>query len=351
MASTLRRNARALIDVLGTEPQRFQVLQAVRLLERLRPRGAPTGQGNHAADEAVRFHSRIDAVFPASDIDGLDLGGLPDHPADMSVNFMGLAGAFGPLPVPITERAVARARAGDAAPGEFLDIFNHRLVSLFCRAHRAARVALQPGAPPDGQTAAVLFSILGLGTDGLRRSLPPVSRDRTQGADRSLLAPAGLLARRPCSLHAVERLAAHHLELPVRGAPLQGRWLALDPDQRTTIGHSGCNQALGDGAALGSRVWHQQAAIRLDLGPMPLARALPLLPDGAAHRSLRSVLGLALGGAIDVGVRLIVTAEDVPMARLGVREGSRLGWTSWLGARPRAEPGIIPLRLASFSGA
>ena len=351
MASSVRRDARALIDLLGAEPQRFHVLQAVRLLERLRPRGAPAGLGSHAEDEAVCFRSRVDAVFPASDIDRLELAELPDRPAKMSVNFLGLAGAFGPLPTPITELAVARARAGDTAICDFLDIFNHRLVSLFCRLHRGTHVALQPGLPPDGRTAAAIFALLGLGTEGLRRLMPPASRDPLNGVDRSLLMPAALAARRPPSLHAVERLAAYYLALPVRGVPLQGRWLPLDPDHQTAIGRRGRNRILGDGAVLGRRVWLQQAAIRLDVGPMPLARALPLLPGEQTHRSLRSLLGFALGDTTDVGIRLIIAPADVPPARLGRCSGSRLGWTSWLGRRPRSQPGAVSIRLAPITGA
>jgi type VI secretion system protein ImpH len=351
MAPSLRRDPRALIDLLGTEPQRFHVLQAVRLLERLRPRGAPAGLGNHAEDEAVRFRSRVDAVFPASDIDRLELTELPDRPAQMSVNFLGLAGAFGPLPMPITELAVARARAGDTAICDFLDIFNHRLVSLFCRLHRGTHVTLQPGLPPDGRTAAAIFALLGLGTEGLRRLMPPLSGDLSNGLDRGLLMPAALVARRPPSLHAVERLAAHYLALPVHGVPLQGRWLPLDPDHQTAIGRRGRNRILGGGAVLGRRVWCQQAAIRLDVGPLPLARALSLLPGEQTHQSLRSLLGFALGGTTDVGIRLIIPPADVPPARLSRCSGSRLGWTSWLGTRPRSQPAAVSIRLAPLTGA
>ncbi|MBK8174249.1 MAG: type VI secretion system baseplate subunit TssG [Rhodospirillales bacterium] len=356
MAAVLRRNSRPLIEHLNSEPQGFHILQALRLLERLHPGCVPIGSGGHPALEAVRFVSQIDMAFPASDIDSLEFargasasaGEMTQSAAPqtrMRVNFLGLAGAFGPLPSSISERTMATARAGNTATRDFLDIFNHRLVSLFCRLHRSRLVAMQPGLPAEGHTAAVLFAILGLGTAGLRQTLPPVRHSRMGGAERSLLAPAGLLARRPASLHALERLAAHYLDLPVRGAPLQGRWLHLDPGQRTAIGYSGRNRALGTQTVLGGRTWDQQAALRLDLGPMPLSRALEFLPRGSANRSLRALLGFAVGDSVDVELRLIVAKEEVEPVRLSHRQGARLGWTSWLGTRPRQQHGVVALRL------
>ena len=52
----------------------------------------------------------------------------------MTVNFMGLTGPLGILPYSYTEFMLERMRAKDSSLQDFLDIFNHRMISFFYRA-------------------------------------------------------------------------------------------------------------------------------------------------------------------------------------------------------------------------
>jgi len=64
---------------------------------------------------------------------------------EVHVNFMGIAGIQGPLPLPYTEILMSRMRQKDMAFRDFLDIFNHRLVSVFTRQNA-------PGGMPQGHS-------------------------------------------------------------------------------------------------------------------------------------------------------------------------------------------------------
>ena len=131
---------RSVEDWLIKEPYRFEFYQAVRLIEAIYRRVA----GELATDDAtfLRFRSRIGFDFPASEIQAID---TQDAPVRMTVNFLGLAGALGPLPAPYSEMIMAATARKDFAAAEFLDIFNHRLVWLLYRvrqAHDAERGAI-----------------------------------------------------------------------------------------------------------------------------------------------------------------------------------------------------------------
>jgi type VI secretion system protein ImpH len=351
MATHVRRSARPLSDRLRDEPQRFALLQALMIAEQAMPEATPLGIGHHPGDEAVRLGGGLDRGFPASDILGWT-GGSQDEPLKLVSAFMSLGGAFGPLPPPVSELALERARRGDTGIRDFLDLFNHRLLSIFVRAKRAHRPTLQPGRPENTAFAGLIWSLLGFGTDGLRRSRGRKPQRRIPGAERLLLECAGLLNQRPVSLHAVERLIAHSFRVPVRGMPFVGRWLSLDADQTTELGRR--NAVLGGGAMLGRRVWDDSAAIRLDIGPLSLSRLRRFLPGGDIHRVCRVLLGYALNGSVEVDLRLMLPPRQVPASRLcgagDRRSGPQLGWTSWLSTRSRKEPGEVTLRLGAVGG-
>src|SRR5271169_6901765 len=115
--------------LIGEEPYRFSFFQAVRTLERLlRERNAP-GRFAHPQTEAVRFAAHNSNAFPASEIQSLQWreGRAPL----MVVNFMGLTGPQGVLPLYYTQFVAERVRAKDGSSRDFLDIFNHRMISLF----------------------------------------------------------------------------------------------------------------------------------------------------------------------------------------------------------------------------
>lgn len=351
MATTRRRGVRPLIELLADEPFRFDSRQAIRVLETIAPGTVPVGLGSDPSDEAVAFRSSLSAGFPASDIDRIE---MPLQSNDgrpvVTVNFLGLAGAFGPLPAGLTELVARRARRGDTASRDFLDIFNHRLVSLMMRSWRLFRVALQNTPPEETSFAFYLFALLGLATEGMRTTRRRHPDNRLHGLDRSLLGVTGLLNQRPVSLHAVERALVVHFAVPVRAVPLQGAWLQLEQEQRTAIGRDGRNQALGRGALVGGRVWDQEAGILIALGPMQFREALAFLPTGTGFAQMRVLLGFILGEAFDVRLQLKIRPESVPSSRLGTEGSMRLGWTAWLTSRPRGSPATATIVLCATSG-
>jgi type VI secretion system protein ImpH len=325
MATPGRGTDPPLEELLFDEAFRFEFYQAVKLLEMLAPDALPVAEGSEPEAEPVRFRSRVGLDFPASEIDLLTRG-IASGPPEMTVNFLGLAGVLGPLPLPMTEVVVERTWRQDTALRDFLDLFNHRLVSILARARKRYRPAFAWKPPDQGPFARTALALQGLGTPGLagRMAVP----------DRALLVYTGLLAQQPRSQSGLEILLGHYFEIPVAVRPFVGRWLTLDPEDRTALGAigggggGGRHQILGQGAVLGARIWDQSSGFELCLGPLHLHQFLAFLPIGRAFRSLVDLVRFYAGDGLDFRVRLTLKAGEVPPCRLGW--GPRLGWSSWL---------------------
>ena len=118
---------------LAREPYEFSFFQAVRVLERLHSNRAAVGQDAPPKDEVVRFRAHQSVEFPASEIQDFQEAN-DGEPSRMTVTFLGMTGTSGALPRVYTELVLARARQKDTTFRDFLDLFNHRLTSLFYRA-------------------------------------------------------------------------------------------------------------------------------------------------------------------------------------------------------------------------
>jgi type VI secretion system protein ImpH len=329
MAAYGWRRHRAVDEGLFAEGHLFSFLQAVRLLEAIHPGRTPPGEGSDPAAEVVRFHSAVRLDFPAGDVGEVRAPGPAGGPAEMTVHVLGLAGVHGPLPPAVAELAMERAFHGDRAMRDFLDVFNHRLVSLLYRARKKYRPALDPGAPGGGRIASVLLALAGLGT--------PHLAGRMGVEDRSLLPYTGFLLAQPRPTVGLARMLEDCFGIPVEIGERKGTWHTLEPIDVTRLGSGGQNRALGISTVAGSRFWDQAARFEVCLGPLSFDQLLSFLPGGHAHRPLAAVVRFAVREELDFGFRLTLKADEVPDLRLGRSgTGARLGWTSWLKTKPFA---------------
>ena len=309
---------------LFDEPYRFDFFQAVRLLERIFPNRQPLGGAALPNHEIIRIRSRLALDFPASQIH--EITETTDEQTEETrheilINFMGLTGPSGVLPVRYTELLIDRARYRDTAMWSFLDIYTHRSVSLFYRAWEKYRFPVQYERGNDAFTE-YLFDIVGLGTNGLK--------NRQSVADETLLPYAGLLAQKPHSSVSLEQMIADYFEIDVQVEQFFGQWIELDDESITRIGTA--NSKLGYTAIAGTRVWDQQSKFRLRLGALPFQKFQAFLPNGSANEPLKSIVKLMAGQELDFDVQLVLDAKQVPSCILTTRALRRpmLGWSSWL---------------------
>jgi len=309
---------------LWEEPYAFEFFQAVRLLENLLLGRNEVGRFAAPRQELVRFKQSTSLSFPSSDV--LKLASREDGPPEMTVTFMGLVGIHGVLPRPYTELVLTRASSRDAVFREFLDLFHHRVVSLFYLAWRKYRLLERDTDQPNPLHTA-LAAMIGLGTKAVQSRQP--------FPDADLLYFAGLLAQQPRSAEALESALSEYFKIPVRVEQFIGGWYKLDSDALCTLDSSESEtRQIGIGSVVGDQVWEPQAKVRLVLGPLSRKRYSDFLPAGKDHRALRSFVRF-FSDEVDFEAQLVLKARKTPPCRLGKTGecGPRLGWLSWITTR------------------
>jgi type VI secretion system protein ImpH len=326
-------------DLLEEEPYRFEFFQAVRLLELLTPGREPVGRFVNPSSEVVRFGVNSSPVFPASQLQSFRR--RQDGTPQIAVNFMGLIGPLGLLPLYYTQLVEERIREKDYTFRDFLDIFHHRIISLFFAAWEKYHFNVAYERGERDRFSHHLLDLLGLGTPGLQ--------NRQEVADDSLLFYSGLLALHPRSAAALRQILWDYFDVPVEIEQFVGAWYPLDPESLCDLGAGEryCEQ-LGVGAVVGNEVWDQQSRVRIQLGPLTLDQYKDFLPGGEADRQLRAFTRFYAGGECDVEVQLILRRDEVPFCDLTADdgEGLQLGWTTWIKSAPfRRDPGDAVLNM------
>jgi len=296
---------------------------ALRLLENAHPDQPRIGASLRPRDDAVRFGHDPSLGFEPGALAGVTPGADGGR-MRVAVNFTGLLGPNGPLPLHVTEYVRERVRNGrDTTLVGFLDIFHHRMVSLFYRARASADPATSLDRPDSDRFADYVGSLFGIGT--------PALRGRDEIGDFAKLHFAGLLAngRRPAA--GLVTILRAYFDAPVELEQFVGHWMAIPPEGQTRMGGFDASNRLGQSTVIGKRAWDRQHKFRLVIGPLDYAGYRRMLPKGASLRRLVDWVNSYAGLALDWDLRLVLQREEVPRLALGARQ---LGWTTYLGSGP-----------------
>jgi len=323
-------------EELADHPQAFQFFQAVELLQRIRSDRDPVGGFGEPAREAVHFAVPPSLGFPTSEIRSLDTTG--SGPARMEVNFLGLTGPQGLLPLTYTVLVADRVRSRDTALRDFLDIFHHRALSLFHRGWRKHRFdVIHEDGGRDPLREHVL-DLVGLGLE--------TSRSGSALPLDAMVFYSGLLGPQQRSGVALEQLVEDLFDTPAEVVEFAGAWYRLEERDLCLLGEDGSGSRLGWGAVVGDEVWNPQARVRIRVGPLDRSRYRDFLPGGEAHTTLSKVVRFFTHDAFEAEVQLILRREEVAGVRLGGEGAAPLGWSTWLRTRtPERDPdeAVVPL--------
>ncbi len=315
----------ATVAALTEDATAYGFFQAVRLVQRLFPERQPVGRFNEPAEEVLRFGANPALAFPPSEIHVLE---VYSEPPEMTVNFLGLVGPMGVLPHPYSLQVIDRLRSRDRTLKAFLDLFHHRLVSLFYRAWEKHQFVVRYERDHRDPVSEHALDLVGLGLPGLRRDLAL--------PDDCFVFFAGLLAAQPRSAVALESLLTGAFSVPARVEQFVGGWYQLAGDAQCRLSDDELEATrLGRGVA-GDAVWDQQARVLIRLGPLTRAQYDAFLPTGSAHPALRSLIRFFCHDQFDVDVQLVLARDDVPGCVLGDDEAGppALGWCTWVRTAP-----------------
>jgi type VI secretion system protein ImpH len=368
MDSPSRRENAPLNERLRDNPGDFDFFQAVRMMVRMAERGVlpgeerspgvappkrkPVGHDYAPHEEVVRFRSVASHAFAATEIVKMAIareaagtegeaqaGGAKRAanapPLEMFVSFLGLTGPNGVLPQHYTTQLIDRIKAKDFSLADFLDLFNHRMISLFYRAWEKyrfpigfERFRLAPERDePDDLFTSCMYSLVGFGTNGLRR--------RQEFDDETLVYYGGHFAHWPRNAISLEGIVGEYFGFDLQVKQFQGQWLTLATHDQSALPNAmeprGLNCELGVNAIAGERVWDVQSKFRHRIGPVGYREFCRLMPSGDMLRPLCQLTRTYAGPQFDFDVQPILKAEEIPWCRIGGGEASaRLGWNTWI---------------------
>lgn len=357
-----------LVQQLLEQPYRFQLFQAVRILEQEAARQAiaagqqpppmvgalDRGAGVHSG---VRFHSSAELRFPPAAIqrawqssphEPSQPVACPDHFTVLELSCFGLVGPSGTLPSHYTSLVVDRYRTyRDSTLREFLDIFLQRFVALHYRAWckyrhdiryeqaKATRrgVSWDAADDPRDPITSVVSSLVGLAGPGLT--------ERLTLDDEAVFHYSSHFSRTARTGECLEAVLADLLDQRVSVEQFAGRWLELEVTDQTMLASQtapeGQHASLGCGALLGKRVWDIESTFEVIVGPLTARQFQQYLPGTRGLAVLSDFLRLYAGPTYEIVVRLTIAAGEVPPCRLGGPSDSlegvltpQLGWSTWL---------------------
>ena len=326
-------------DHLRDAPFKFDFFAAIRRLALLHPELQPVGKSVRPEDDPVLLSQEPFLKFaPASlskfipadqnDPDGTEL-------LDRLVIYcLGLFGPDGPLPLHITEFVLDRLQHHhDPTLARFVDLLQHRILTLFYRAWAEAQPTVQHDRPESDRFADYVGSLFGIGTrsfhdrdhvpDGTKRYYSGILSCQTRNPDglaamlNGFFFPHSVKQAEPPSIK-VQEFVFHWMEIPDSClTQLRGRRE---------------NGLLGQGATLGRRVLDAQSKFRLVIGPLSYDEFQQFLPGGRSLPKLIDFVRNYVGEELDWDIQLVLKKEERPQLQLG--KSSALRRNSWLGAQP-----------------
>ena len=308
------------LDELHERIRAFDFVAAVRLLENAHPDKPRVGDAVRVRDDIVRLSQHVTLGFRGQALQSLEAGKRA-HPHRLHVNFLGLLGSHGPMPLHLTEYSEQRAKHhADPTFREFLDLFNHRMLSLFYKASVQFDPAVSFDRAGDNTYAEVLGALCGL--------LPEASQARDTIPDavkRHYPAWFGSSAKSPDGIAA---LLNAHFDLPVTVREWVAGWLPLPEDSRIRLGQRSESAQLGHAVHIGKRVWSIRHKFCVQLGPLDWETFSSFKPGGEQARILHDLVRNYVGDEWDWDLELKLSSPAVRPLTLDRKR--TLGFDSWV---------------------
>ncbi len=300
--------------------------EAVRRIER--SSGLRLGTDLKPSQEPVVIKADVDLHFAPTEVASFT---DEQSPPELRVAFYGLFGPSGALPHHYTQLIVDRCRNRDYALRDFLDMFNHRLLSFFYRgweknhfpvAFETARASNQ-----DDVFTGMLRALIGFRTEGLR--------DRLSFPSDDTLYFAGLFADRRPTASGLQGMVQSAFDVEAEVEEFVEQEMLITEPEQSRIGVQpfgiSTGNRLGVDTVAGKWIKDFENRFRIRIGPLSYARFLEFNPESPKLRQVFDLVRLYVGAQFDFDVQPAVKAEEVPNVQLGNPRTARLGWNTWLG--------------------
>jgi len=320
MEDERRAASDSLSQALRDKPYAFDFFQAVRQIECAYSHLPRIGHSHRPQYDPIRFCQNVSLAFAPSAIETF-LEATDEYPGRMFVNFLGLLGTNGPMPLLITEYVYDRLHnQKDKTLASFLNMFNHRMISLFYRAWACNQQNVSHDRTEEDRFAIYIGSLFGIGEDSFRNrdAIPDVGK----------LHYSGRLVCQVRNAEGLREILQDYFGIAVGIEQFIGQWIDIPKEHYCRLGESVENAKLGSTLVIGSRFWDCQQKFRIKFGPMYFSEYQRMLPGGDSIRRLIAWVKNYIGDELSWEIQLILSAIEVPNICLG--KIGQLGWSTWL---------------------
>jgi len=299
------------------------------LVRRLDSERNAVGQSRLFQDEKVRFGQNPYLCFPKTTIDRI---AEKDDLVRIFVNFMGLTGANGPMPLEFTSFVNQRAHNEyDFSPCRFLDIINHRFIGLFYRAWKHHEQTVTADHPKDDMVATILKNISGRGCD---------LKSARDTADAEIF-NADIFGLKSKSAAGLEALLQRHFHLPLHIREHQVGKVPIAREFRCIPGKRGCSE-LGKSIQLGRFCWSNSYLFQITTEVISYEKSLEFMPGTNGFDTMARLIFSYLDRPLRYDFTLNVDKRTLPEPCLN---GSlALGRGIWLSGK---RFGVYPLKIGA----
>lgn len=330
MPATHRRSDLVVIQRLMDEPHRFQLLQAVTILQGwLQKLGVKTEK---AGMSYLRFRNSTSMSYPPSEIEDLSIEADAEvtTAADLLLVLIkrqlnhititpasaGYLGVNGVLPSHYTDQVARSERTSQHNAGRaFLDILATRTFTMLLEACTKYRIEHMRDVEGNDSFLPLLL-MLGGGTDRANCG----SQD---GVTTEALANyAGIFQQRTVNADTLTRILSDYFQAPITVTPNVESYDKLEPHEQTVLGVSAI---LGGGAMLGCGRWVRDKAVGIRIGPVRKTAYRSLMPDQPASKALHQLLSRFAVAPMQFQIEVLMDPQDCVPLRLGDPEPGQLG--------------------------
>lgn len=318
----IRQTARQLKNG-GKEPDFFELVRRIENVYRDMPR---IGYAHNPAREPLHFGQTPYLRFPETALAELDFSENTGDMALIYVYFFGLLGVNGPMPLEFTNYVFQRSQNYyDRTLRRFLDIVNHKMLSLFYRAWASCEQAVSFDRKNDDLIGDIVLSLSGGFAGYLPEGLPEYTSHNF----------SRFLSIYPRSGAGLEKMICSFFHVKTKVAPNRPSAHVIPTKFRCALGMED-TAVLGYSAQIGGRYYSRGKKFVIEIGPTSLDFCKTMLPGSHKFTQLTQLVNLYMDRPLEYDVTFLLTEDSVLRCKLN--GSAALGRGLWLMSNNCSDP-------------
>ncbi len=338
MASQDRSTASHIIYDLINHSEQYSFFQAVQLLNDYNHLVSDKGGQELFKETLIQFSVNPQLSYNKSDIEQISIQETDESwVATITINFLGLYGSVSPLPAFYSE-GIIQAKHDEDLTKSFMDLFNHRMISLVYKCWEKYRYYKQFKNQYETTDKRIfdpftnwMFALCGL--------IRPEQRNGSQVDWNRLLPFIGMLGMRCHSASMIESILRFYFKFDTFFICSNiKRFVQIDGDQQNRLGKQ-C-ATLSHDLVLGQEIEDRSGKFRIKITKLSYECFVKFLPDGEYYIALKEIIDYILRDQLEYDIELQLVEQEVPTLSLSHHNQEKLGWSTWVGLHEQEQKSI-----------